>query len=77
MLDRAAASVRSALVQQPELQARMMATLAQVYRGLGLYPQSHALDASALDIRRQVLGPVAFHTPRSPTPSACWARTTP
>ncbi|HEY1909007.1 MAG TPA: serine/threonine-protein kinase [Myxococcaceae bacterium] len=62
VLDRAAADVRSALAQQPELQARMMATLAQVYRGLGLYPQSHALDESALDIRRQLLGSVAPDT---------------
>jgi len=62
VLDRAAADVRTALAQQPELQARMMATLAQVYRGLGLYRQSHALDESALDIRRRMLGPTAPDT---------------
>ena len=62
VLDRAAAEVRTALPQQPELQARMMATLAEVYTGLGLYRQAHSLAETALETRRRVLGPAAPET---------------
>jgi len=62
VLDRAAIDVRTALAQQPELQARMMATLAEVYTGLGLYGQAHSLAEAAFEARRHMLGPAAPET---------------
>ncbi len=62
VLDRAAREVQTALAQQPELQARMTATLGEVYEGLGLYPQAGALAQASLDTRTRALGPEATDT---------------
>ena len=62
VLDRGAREVESALAQEPELRARMMTTLADVYGGLGLLPQEHQLLERALSTRLSALGPEAPDT---------------
>jgi serine/threonine protein kinase/tetratricopeptide (TPR) repeat protein len=62
VLDRAAQNVETALVQEPALQARMMATIGDVYKELGLYSRAHGLVEAALSTRNRVLGPEAPET---------------
>jgi len=62
VLDQAARTVELELAQQPALQARMMATIGQVYSNLGLYPRAHGLVEAALDTRLRVLGSEAPET---------------
>ena len=56
LLDRGVARIRDQLKDQPELQARLMETAAEVYRNLGLQDASVPLMKSALETRRQHLG---------------------
>ena len=62
ILDRAAAEVGSGLAGDPLLQARMMDAMGAVYASLGLYPRAHAMLETAIERRRQVLGPEAPET---------------
>ncbi len=62
ILDKASKQIDSGLSKDPELQAQMMNTMGNVYEKLGLYPQAQSLITSALNIRRQVLGPDAPDT---------------
>jgi non-specific serine/threonine protein kinase/serine/threonine-protein kinase len=62
VLDRAAPEVEAALARQPELQARMMSTIGEVYENLGLYRKAHGLVEVALHTRLHVLGPEASAT---------------
>jgi len=43
ILDEGAARIDQELVEQPELQARMMRSMGKVYRGLGIYDQAQSL----------------------------------
>jgi eukaryotic-like serine/threonine-protein kinase len=58
ILDKASNDIESGLAKDPELQARMMHTMATVYVGLGLYSKAESLFARAAEIRRVVLGPL-------------------
>jgi non-specific serine/threonine protein kinase/serine/threonine-protein kinase len=49
LLDKAAADVDRSLANQPELRARMLATMAKAYEGLGLFKTAEGLNRRALD----------------------------
>jgi eukaryotic-like serine/threonine-protein kinase len=54
ILDSGAVRIRTDLANQPVVQARLMNTIGDVYRELGLYQQSGPLLERALEIRQQV-----------------------
>jgi non-specific serine/threonine protein kinase/serine/threonine-protein kinase len=57
ILDRAAKDIDTGLSKDPELQAQMMATIGNVYQGLGLYTRATPLLERSVDLDRRVLGP--------------------
>jgi non-specific serine/threonine protein kinase/serine/threonine-protein kinase len=57
ILDKASKDVGTGLNNDPELQAKMMYTMADTYFGLGLYSRAQSLLEGALEIQRRVLGP--------------------
>jgi serine/threonine-protein kinase len=57
LLDRGAARVREDLAGQPQLQARMMNVMGNIYRSLALNPEAIALLEPSLALRRLQLGP--------------------
>ncbi len=57
ILDKASGDITSGLGKDPELQAQMMQTMANVYYGLGLYSRAQTLYSRALQVRTRVLGP--------------------
>jgi len=57
ILDRGAAQIEKELAAEPEVRARLMATMSDVYTGLGLYKPAEELARKSLDTRRAVLGP--------------------
>jgi non-specific serine/threonine protein kinase/serine/threonine-protein kinase len=57
ILDKSAKEIDTSLSNDPELQARMMVTMGESYRGLGLFPQAQSLFERALAIQQRVLGP--------------------
>src|SRR5262249_25084924 len=57
VLDKASADISSGMTRDPELRAKMMAVMGQVYQNLGLYARAEALLRQGLDVRRRVLGP--------------------
>jgi eukaryotic-like serine/threonine-protein kinase len=56
VLDKASTEIVTGLEKEPEDQARLMQVMADVYRNLGLYPQSESLIRRALAIQTRVLG---------------------
>jgi serine/threonine protein kinase len=56
VLDKASTQIVTGLAKEPEEQARLMEVMGDVYRNLGLYPQSESLIRNALAIRTRVLG---------------------
>jgi serine/threonine-protein kinase len=56
MLDRGSARIRTELRGHPDVQARLMNTMGQVYRNLGLYDRAQPLLAEALATRKRVFG---------------------
>jgi serine/threonine protein kinase len=56
ILDKASREIDTGLSRDPEMQAQMMQTMANVYDQLGLYPQEQSLLTHAFGIRRRVLG---------------------
>jgi non-specific serine/threonine protein kinase/serine/threonine-protein kinase len=56
MLSRGAKQIDGALADQPEVRARMLATLGKVYSGLGLYREAEPLAEEGLKTSRRVLG---------------------
>jgi serine/threonine-protein kinase len=56
VLDSGVARVRTSLSGQPELQARMMAVMAETYSSLGLYPRAMELARDALRLRQERFG---------------------
>jgi eukaryotic-like serine/threonine-protein kinase len=56
ILDRGRDQIETQLSGQPEVQARMMDTIGQVYVSLGLYQQAEPLLQRALAARRSLLG---------------------
>src|SRR6202041_1510128 len=57
ILDKASKDIDTGLSDDPEVQARLMYTMAKTYQGLGLPTEALRLDQRALEIRRRVLGP--------------------
>ncbi|HEY6414018.1 MAG TPA: serine/threonine-protein kinase [Edaphobacter sp.] len=57
ILDRAAKEIDTGLSNDPELQAKMMFTMAETYYGLGLDSRAQPLLERVVEIQRQVLGP--------------------
>jgi tetratricopeptide (TPR) repeat protein len=57
ILDKGVERVRQELGDEPLVKARLLNTLGNVYRGLGLYPSSRDLLLEALAIRKGELGP--------------------
>jgi serine/threonine protein kinase/tetratricopeptide (TPR) repeat protein len=55
LLDRGAARIAEELDDQPEVQARMMVLIGNIYFQMGLYEQARPLLESSLRIRRDVL----------------------
>jgi len=66
LLDGQAALLPTAYPGEPEMQAEMLAVLAEGYDRLGLFPQAEPLAQQALELRRAALGPnhpdLAFST---------------
>jgi eukaryotic-like serine/threonine-protein kinase len=71
VLDNASRDIDSGLSQDPELQARLMYTMATVYRNLGLYSRAQPLIEKALQIQERVLGSEHPDTLRSKS-SLAW-----
>jgi serine/threonine protein kinase len=67
ILDKASSDIDTGLKDDPELQAKMMFTMAQTYEGLGLYPQTQSLLERALAIQQRTLGPRNPETLRTMT----------
>ena len=67
ILDRAAADLETGVGGDPELRARMMATIGNVYGSLGLYRRAASLLEKALDLRRRTLGSDHLDTLRTAT----------
>ncbi|MFN7978421.1 MAG: serine/threonine-protein kinase [Vicinamibacterales bacterium] len=57
LLDRGAERIDAELAGQPVVQARLLATIGDVYGSLGAYARSAALLERAVQIRRATLGP--------------------
>ena len=56
LLDKAAKEIGTGLKNDPELQAKMMYTMADTYEGLDLASQAQSLLEGAVEIQRRVLG---------------------
>jgi eukaryotic-like serine/threonine-protein kinase len=65
ILDRASKDIDTGLSNDPELQAKMMYTMADTYTGLGLTSRAESLLRDAVEIQRRVLGPQNPDTLRS------------
>jgi tetratricopeptide (TPR) repeat protein len=59
VLDKGARDVETTLVTQPDVQARLQATIGTVYTNLGLYQAAETQLRQSLDTRARVLGPDA------------------
>ena len=57
ILDQGAKQIETNLSNQPQVQARLLATIGNVYESLGLYPESRKLLEKSVGIRRRILGP--------------------
>jgi non-specific serine/threonine protein kinase/serine/threonine-protein kinase len=57
ILDKASHDIESGLARDPELQGRLMTTMAETYVGLGLLNQSQALLERTIPIQTKQLGP--------------------
>ena len=56
LLDRGAERVQNELNDQPEIQAKLMSTMAAAYFSLGVYERAEALAAPAAESQRQLFG---------------------
>ncbi|MGB8534807.1 MAG: tetratricopeptide repeat protein [Acidobacteriaceae bacterium] len=65
ILDKSSTDISTGLSNDPELQAKMMYTMANTYFGLGLYSRAESLFKRAMEIQRRVLGPRSSDTLRS------------
>jgi len=67
ILDKASKDIGTGLATDPELQARMMHTMGNVYLGLGLDSRAQSLLERAMDTQRRMLGPEHPETLQSAT----------
>jgi non-specific serine/threonine protein kinase/serine/threonine-protein kinase len=65
ILDKASNDIQAGMSKDPELQAKMMYTMAVTYRSLGLNSQAEPLLEHALEIQRRILGPRSPDTLRT------------
>jgi len=65
ILDKAATEIDTGLSNDPQLQAKMMHTMAVTYDGLGLYSRAQPLLERAVEIQRRTLGPGSPDTLKS------------
>jgi len=65
ILDKGAKEIAAGLSNDPELQAKMMYTMADTYEDLGLASRARSLLEGAMEIQRRVLGPRNPDTLRS------------
>lgn len=65
VLDQGAVRIRRDMGEQPEVQARMMDVIADVYQRLGRYDQALGLAEEALEVRRRTFGPEHLEVARS------------
>jgi non-specific serine/threonine protein kinase/serine/threonine-protein kinase len=56
ILDKASSNVDTGLSRDPELQARMMTIMGNVYQSLGLYSRAQSLFGHSVDVLRHTLG---------------------
>ena len=56
ILDRGLERIEGGLDDEPEIQAELMSTMAQVYHGLGLFPVAERLASDVLAVRSRTLG---------------------
>ena len=56
ILDKASKQIESSLNQDPAVQGRLMDTMAQVYKSLGLYAKAQPLAEKAVELQRTGLG---------------------
>ena len=57
ILDKASKDIDTGLAKDPELQAKMINVMGDVYDNLGLYPRAESLLQHGVEIQRHVLGP--------------------
>lgn len=57
LLDRAVADIDAQLADQPQVRGRLLASMGNAYRQLGLYRESRPLLEQALTLERSTLGP--------------------
>lgn len=57
ILDQGVQQIDAGLAGQPEVQARLMGTMGDVYRSLGLYKEAEPLLGRAVETLRRMLGP--------------------
>jgi serine/threonine-protein kinase len=62
ILDQGARQIDSQLVEEPEIQATLMATMGNVYLGLGLARDAKPIIEKSLEIKRRVFGTDAAET---------------
>lgn len=62
LLDKGAARIQTELARDPALQARLLFTIGDVYRNLGVLDKAEQLLSESADIRQRVLGPEAPDT---------------
>ncbi|MGA2262036.1 MAG: serine/threonine-protein kinase [Acidobacteriota bacterium] len=65
VLDKGAARIMTDLARDPILQARLLFTMGDVYRNLGVLDRAEQLLEQSVSLRRQVLGPDAPDTLRA------------
>jgi eukaryotic-like serine/threonine-protein kinase len=57
ILDKSSAEIDTKLAKDPELRAKMMYVMGDVYNRLGIYQRAQTLHQHALQIQQQILGP--------------------
>jgi eukaryotic-like serine/threonine-protein kinase len=57
LLDSGASRIRDELKDQPLVRARLLDTIGDVYRSMGLYEPAQPLLSEALEVRKRLLGP--------------------
>ncbi|HEX6804604.1 MAG TPA: serine/threonine-protein kinase [Terriglobales bacterium] len=62
ILDKAAGNIETGLAKDPELQARMMHVMGNVYKNLGIYDRAESLLRRAMDSAQRNFGPTNSET---------------
>jgi serine/threonine protein kinase/Tfp pilus assembly protein PilF len=65
ILDKASKQIEGGLSRDPEVQARLMDTMARVFQSLGLYAKARPLEEKAVELRQRLLGAEHVDTLRS------------